>query len=61
MEPVEADNLNPYLLKAEYAVRGAIAVQSQQYQKQLKDGVKLPFGKVLQCNIGEKTVWVSSP
>lgn len=53
MEPLEVDNLNARLLKTEYAVRGAIAVKSADYQKQLREGAKLPFNKVLQCNIGE--------
>jgi alanine transaminase len=53
IELLDVHNLNPKLLKAEYAVRGAIAVKSQDYQQQLKDGKLLPFNKVLQCNIGE--------
>ena len=52
-EPLNEDNLNPCLLKAEYAVRGAIAVKSSTYQSELVAGEKLPFNKVLQCNIGE--------
>lgn len=52
-EPLDASNLNPNVLKAEYAVRGAIAVKAQEYQKALRDGAELPFTKVLQCNIGE--------
>jgi alanine transaminase len=52
-EPLDAANLNANVLKAEYAVRGAIAVKAQEYQKALRDGAKLPFTKVLQCNIGE--------
>lgn len=47
------ENLNANLVKAEYAVRGAIAIKSVEYQDGLKDGAKLPFDKVLQCNIGE--------
>ena len=52
-EPLEAETLNPCLLKAEYAVRGAIAIKSAEYQKALRNGEKLPFSKVLQCNIGK--------
>lgn len=52
-EPLEAENLNSCVLKAEYAVRGAIAVKSQEYQDALKNGADLPFSKVVQCNIGE--------
>jgi alanine transaminase len=45
-------NLNPKVVKAEYAVRGAIALKSQQYQDDLKAGKQLPFKKILACNIG---------
>lgn len=52
-EPLDVASLNPNVLKAEYAVRGAIAVKASEYQKALRDGAELPFSKVLQCNIGE--------
>jgi alanine transaminase len=52
-EPLDVSNLNANVLKAEYAVRGAIAVKAAEYQKALRDGAELPFTKVLQCNIGE--------
>jgi alanine transaminase len=52
-EPLEESNLNPCVLKAEYAVRGAIAVKSQELQQELRDGAQLPFDKVLACNIGK--------
>ena len=59
-EPLDVDSLNSNLLKAEYAVRGAIAVKSQEYVKALSDGVHLPFKKVLQCNIGTRKHHVST-
>ena len=52
-EPLNADTLNPCLLKAEYAVRGAIAVKGQDYQRALQQGAELPFKKVIACNIGK--------
>ena len=52
-EALDASNLNANVLKAEYAVRGAIAMKAGEYQKALRDGAQLPFTKVLQCNIGE--------
>ena len=59
-EPLDVDTLNSCLLKAEYAVRGAIAVKSQEYQEALKNGAELPFKKVVQCNIGKenKDIWL---
>ena len=51
------DTLNPKLLEAEYAVRGAIAIKSQDYQRRIKEGdTSLPFSKVYQCNIGAPPV-----
>ena len=48
------DSLNPALLKAEYAVRGAIALKAQEYATRLAKGdTSLPFARVYQCNIGE--------
>lgn len=60
-EPLEADTLNTCLLKAEYAVRGAIAVKSQEYQDALKNGADLPFTKVVQCNIGNPQILGQKP
>ena len=60
-ELLDVDNLNPCLLKADYAVRGAIAVKSQEYQKALKEGADLPFSKILACNIGELVSLIQRP
>ena len=47
----EAD-LNQWLVDAEYAVRGEILDRSAVLQKQLDAGEKLPFEKIVACNIG---------
>eukprot|EP01046_Picozoa_sp_COSAG06_P076027 COSAG06_NODE_24055_length_674_cov_0.629565_1_plen_138_part_10 len=47
----EAD-LNQWLVGAEYAVRGEILDRSEVLQKQLDAGEKLPFEKIVACNIG---------
>ncbi len=47
----EAD-LNQWLVEAEYAVRGEILDRSAVLQKQLDAGEKLPFEKIVACNIG---------
>ena len=47
----EAD-LNQWLVEAEYAVRGEILDRSAVLQKQLDAGEKLPFQKIVACNIG---------
>ncbi|PSC68925.1 alanine aminotransferase 2 [Micractinium conductrix] len=55
-EPLALSTLNPNLVAAEYAVRGAIAIKSATYQQQLKEGKELPFDKVYQCNIGNPQI-----
>lgn len=45
--------INPRIVEAEYAVRGAIVLRSNDYAKQLAAGDKsLPFDKIIACNIG---------
>ena len=46
------DNMNPNLIKAEYAVRGAIVARATELEKELQSGNKLPFEKLVYCNIG---------
>ena len=49
------DTINPNVLKAEYAVRGEIAIRAEELREQCtsEDGrKKLGFDKVISCNIG---------
>lgn len=48
------DNINPHVKEAKYAVRGELAVRSEQYRARLKrgDGDGLPFDDVVSANIG---------
>jgi alanine transaminase len=47
------DNINPNVLAAKYAVRGELAVKSEEYRAQLAKGdTSLPFDKVISANIG---------
>ncbi|KAM4099591.1 hypothetical protein ACB094_05G003100 [Castanea mollissima] len=50
---VTLDNINPKVLKCEYAVRGEIVTLAQRLQQELlvKPG-SLPFDEILYCNIG---------
>jgi alanine transaminase len=52
-DPISVKNINPKVLKAEYAVRGAIVIRAQELQDQLasKPG-SLPFDEIIYCNIG---------
>jgi alanine transaminase len=56
---LNAKNINPNILKAQYAVRGEIAVRAEEYRKALQIGAvdtppshRLPFDSVISANIG---------
>lgn len=47
------ENINPHVVKAKYAVRGELAVKSEEYKARLAKGDKsLPFDQVINANIG---------
>ncbi|GAB1315745.1 alanine transaminase [Madurella fahalii] len=47
------DNINPHVRTAKYAVRGELAVKSEEYRAQLQSGMTdLPFTEVISANIG---------
>lgn len=48
------DNINVHVRAAEYAVRGELAVKSEEYRKKIKSGnaSDLPFDTVISSNIG---------
>lgn len=47
------DNINQRVVAAEYAVRGELAVKSEEFRSQLAKGDKsLPFDQVISANIG---------
>ncbi|KAG2999274.1 hypothetical protein PC121_g20330, partial [Phytophthora cactorum] len=57
-----ADTINPNIVKAEYAVRGALVLRSNEYEDRLANGDKsLPFDKVIPCNIGNPQVLKQEP
>eukprot|EP01024_Parvocaulis_polyphysoides_P067160 TRINITY_DN7970_c0_g1_i7.p1 TRINITY_DN7970_c0_g1~~TRINITY_DN7970_c0_g1_i7.p1 ORF type:complete len:506 (-),score=88.36 TRINITY_DN7970_c0_g1_i7:298-1815(-) len=50
---LSVDTLNPKVVDAEYAVRGAIVQRAYQIQEELKKGSgNFPFEKTIACNIG---------
>ena len=53
--------LNKNVLKAEYAVRGAIAVKAQEYTEQIRLGQDLGFQSIIQCNIGNPQILQQKP
>lgn len=47
------NNVNPHVVEAKYAVRGELAVRSEEYRAKLARGDKdLPFDQVISANIG---------
>lgn len=48
------NNINPHVKEAKYAVRGELAIKSDQYRAQLAkgEGKDLPFDSVISANIG---------
>ncbi|KAB2613147.1 alanine aminotransferase 2 [Pyrus ussuriensis x Pyrus communis] len=51
--PVTLQNINPKVLKCEYAVRGEIVTLAQRLQEELKANPgSHPFDEILYCNIG---------
>ncbi|KAF2173029.1 hypothetical protein M409DRAFT_16979 [Zasmidium cellare ATCC 36951] len=48
------NNINPHVKEAKYAVRGELAIKSEQYRAQLAkgEGKDLPFDSVISANIG---------
>lgn len=49
-----ASTMNKNVLRAEYAVRGAIVVRADEINRQLQTNPnhKLPFNEIVFCNIG---------
>ena len=51
---LQIGNINPHVKAAKYAVRGELAVKSEEYRAQLAkgEGKDLPFDTVIAANIG---------
>lgn len=50
---IKVQELNPNLLKAQYAVRGAVMIRADKYNRMLKNpNHGLPFNDIIYCNIG---------
>ncbi|CAB3257521.1 unnamed protein product [Arctia plantaginis] len=46
-------NLNPHIIKLEYAIRGSLFHRLMEIEKELKDGVQMPFTNLIKANIGD--------
>jgi hypothetical protein len=55
LNPLSVSNINPHLLKVQYAVRGELAVKAEKYRDMLREHPNdhgLPFDRVISANIG---------
>lgn len=54
LRSLNIDNINPHVKEAKYAVRGELAVRSEEFRAKLNKGPSddLPFDKVISANIG---------
>ena len=50
--PLEIQNINPHVIKSEYAVRGAIVDKAEKIKSRMNSGEKFPFKDLISCNIG---------
>ncbi|XP_075989498.1 alanine aminotransferase 1-like [Anticarsia gemmatalis] len=55
------ENLNPNIVKLEYAVRGPLFLRVTEIEKELANGVKKPFKKVIKANVGDAQAMGQSP
>ncbi|KAG0231842.1 hypothetical protein BGW42_008591 [Actinomortierella wolfii] len=49
---LHVNNMNPQVRRAEYAVRGELAIRAESLRAELAQGVQKPFSRVVNCNIG---------
>lgn len=47
------DNLNPNIIRLQYAVRGPLVIRAGEIEKELEKGAKKPFKRVIKANIGD--------
>jgi alanine transaminase len=53
LRSLNINNINPHVKEAKYAVRGELAVRSEEYRSRLASGVTdLPFDQIISANIG---------
>ncbi|XP_068618766.1 alanine aminotransferase 1 [Battus philenor] len=50
---VTLENMNPNIVKLEYAVRGPLVIRAGEIEKELEKGAQKPFKKVIKANIGD--------
>ncbi|XP_013182511.1 PREDICTED: alanine aminotransferase 1 isoform X1 [Papilio xuthus] len=58
---VTIENLNPNIIKLEYAVRGPLVIRAGEIEKELEKGAKKPFKTVIKANIGDAHAMGQTP
>ena len=46
------NTINPRVMEAQYAVRGALVLRAMQHQRALENKETMPFDEIIYCNIG---------
>ncbi|KAI1628835.1 alanine transaminase [Exophiala viscosa] len=52
LRSLNINNINPHVKAAQYAVRGELAIKSEELRIKLKEDASLPFDSVISANIG---------
>ncbi|KAK4946930.1 alanine transaminase [Elasticomyces elasticus] len=52
LRSLNINNINPHVKAAEYAVRGELAIKSEELRIRVKENAPLPFDSVISANIG---------
>ncbi|CAH0398953.1 unnamed protein product [Chilo suppressalis] len=55
------ENLNPNIIKLQYAVRGPLVIRAAEIEKELEKGAQKPFKRVIKANIGDAHAMGQSP
>jgi len=50
---ITIENMNPNVIKLEYAVRGPLVIRATAIERELKEGAQKPFTEVTKANIGD--------
>jgi len=58
---LDIDTLNPQVKKVQYAVRGPIVIRAAQLEKEISEGAKKPFERVIKANIGDSHAMGAKP
>ncbi|KAK9369513.1 pyridoxal phosphate-dependent transferase [Lipomyces kononenkoae] len=59
---ITIDTMNPYLRRADYAVRGRLAIRADELREQLDNGdTSLPFKEIVNANIGNPQAMDQKP